>query len=180
VGRGTSTWLAGAALDRNIAEGHPGEIVSIDPYFRGDNSTSCMRLVRSELQHIAPSEREALLRSDIFFVDSSHIAKWGSDVLQVFETWIPNVAPNTLVHIHDIFTPYDYPLYWIVKEKRFWNEQYLLESFMAYNSAFRIDCPMWYLYKAGSLKKLAEQFGAPQLAEGRGGAFWISRVQPAA
>ena len=137
VGRGISTWIAGGALDRNASDGHPGEIVSIDPYFRGDNATRHTRIIMAELQKISPDERDALLRADIFFVDSSHVAKWGSDVLRLFESWIPNVALNTLVHIHDIFTPYDYPRQWLVNEKRFWNEQYLFESFIAFNAAFR-------------------------------------------
>lgn len=84
VGRGASTWIAGAALDRNASEGHRGEIVSIDPYSRGDNSTAFTRIVTASLQQITTSERESLLHADIFFVDSSHVAKWGSDVLYLF------------------------------------------------------------------------------------------------
>jgi hypothetical protein len=176
VGRGITTWIAGEALERNAAEGYPGEIVSIDPYFRGDNSTARTRIIQTELQKIAPSEREALLRSDIFFVDSSHIAKWGSDVLQIFESWIPNVAPKTLVHIHDLWTPYDYPKDFMVKHKRFWNEQYVFESFIAFNNAFQIECPIFYLFKTGKLKQLAERVNAPQLASGGGQAMWLTRV----
>jgi len=183
VGRGFSTWIAGAALDRNVADGYAGELVSIDPYFRddpcfrGENSAAHTRIITTELQQIPPGEREALLRADIFFVDSSHIVKWGSDVLQLFESWIPYVAVNTLVHIHDLFTPYDYPLEWMVKQKRFWNEQYFFESFIAFNSAFRIECPMFYLFRTGSLKQLAERLNAPQLAAAKGGAVWLKRIQ---
>ena len=174
VGRGVSTWIAGAALERNAVDGHPGELVSIDPYFRGDNATAHTRIITAELQHIPPGEREALLRADIFFVDSSHVAKWGSDVLQLFESWIPNVAVNSLVHIHDIFTPYDYPREWLVQQKRFWNEQYLFESFIAFNASFQVECPIFYLCKSGSLKQLAERVNAPELASGA--AMWLTRI----
>ena len=177
VGRGFSTWIAGVALDRNASDGYPGELVSIDPYFRGDNNTAHTRIIATELQQISPGERKALLCADIFFVDSSHIVKWGSDVLQLFESWIPNVAVNTLVHIHDLFTPYDYPREWMVKKKQFWNEQYFFESFIAFNSAFRIDCPMYFLFRAGSLKQLAERLNAPELAAATGGAVWLKRIQ---
>ncbi|MGA2351163.1 MAG: class I SAM-dependent methyltransferase [Terracidiphilus sp.] len=176
VGRGISTWIAGAALDRNAADGYPGEIVSIDPYFRGDDSTARMRILTKELQQIPTTEREALLRADILFVDSSHIIKWGSDVLQLFESWIPNVAVNTLVHIHDICTPYDYPRQWLVNDKRFWNEQYYFESFIAFNHAFQIECPLFYLARTGSLKQLAGRLNAPQLADASGLAMWLTRV----
>jgi hypothetical protein len=177
VGRGYSTWIAGVALDRNASDGYPGELVSIDPYFRGDNSTAHTRIITTELQQIPLSEREALLRADIFFVDSSHIVKWGSDVLQLFESWIPNVAVNTLVHVHDLFTPYDYPRDWMVKKKQFWNEQYFFESFIAFNSAFRIECPMYFLFRAGSLKQLAERLNALEFAVATGGAVWLKRIQ---
>lgn len=175
VGRGISTWIAGEALERNASDGHPGKLVSIDPYFRGDNSTARTRVITAELQHIPPGEREALLHADIFFVDSSHVAKWGSDVLQLFESWIPNVAPKTLVHIHDIFTPYDYPKEFMINAKRFWNEQYIFESFIAFNAAFRIECPLYYLFRAGELKQLAERVNTPGLASANDMALWLLR-----
>jgi hypothetical protein len=177
IGRGISTWIAGIALDQNAREGYPGEIVSIDPYFRGNNATSCTRILTAELQQILPNDRDALLRADIFFVDSSHVAKWGSDVLRLFECWIPNVAVNTLVHIHDIFTPYDYPRQWMVEQKRFWNEQYLFESFVAFNVAFRIECPLFYLGRAGMLKKFSERVNSPELSAASGTAMWLKRIQ---
>lgn len=176
VGRGISTWIAGAALARNISDGCPGEIVSIDPYFRGDDAGANTRFVTTELQSISAGERESLLRADIFFVDSSHVAKWGSDVLQLFETWIPCVAANTLVHIHDIFTPYDYPREWLVDQRRFWNEQYIFESFIAFNSAFQIECPISYLSREGALKHLAAQLDAPALASAKGCAMWLKKI----
>jgi len=177
VGRGLSTWIAGAALAKNALDGYPGEIVSIDPYSRGDNATECTRIITAELQQISSSEREDLLRADIFFVDSSHVGKWGSDVLQLFEAWIPNVTVNNLVHIHDIFTPYDYPRQWLVEQKRFWNEQYLFESFVAFNSSFQIECPLFYLFKSGASKQLAERINFPQLTSASGTAMWLKRTQ---
>jgi hypothetical protein len=82
------------------------------------------------------------------------------------------------VHIHDIFTPYDYPREWLVAQKRFWNEQYLFEPFIAFNSAFQIECPMYYLFKTGALQQLSARVHAPELAGANGSAMWLSRVQP--
>jgi hypothetical protein len=177
VGRGVSTWIAASALERNASEGHPGEIVSIDPYFRGDNATAFTRIVTADLLRIPASQRESLLRADIFFVDSSHVAKWGSDVLYLFESWIPNLEVNTMLHLHDIFTPYDYPRDWMVQQKRFWNEQYLFESFLAFNNAFRLECPLFYLSRSGSLNQLAERVNAMELATACASAIWLRRVQ---
>jgi hypothetical protein len=36
---------------------------------------------------------------------------------------LPRLKPGVLIHIHDIFLPYDYPPEW---SDRFYNEQYLL------------------------------------------------------
>jgi hypothetical protein len=177
IGRGFSTLIAGAALERNVADGFPGELVSIDPYFRGDNNTRCTRIIKTELQRIPPEERDNLLRADIFFIDSSHIVKWGSDTLSLFEAWVPKVAVNTLVHVHDIFTPYDYPKSWLVRFRRFWNEQYYFESFIAFNSAFKITCPLFYLFKTGTLGRLGETVGSPELAAKSGQAMWLKRVE---
>lgn len=175
VGQGISTWIAGKALERNAAEGHPGEIVSIDPYFHGENAAGNTRIVTAELQQIPPADREALAAADIFFIDSSHVAKWGSDVLHLFESWIPSVGVDTLVHIHDIFTPYDYPVDWFLEQKRFWNEQYIFESFMAFNDCFQIQCPIYYLFKTGALQQIAERIHIPELSAARGAAMWLQR-----
>jgi hypothetical protein len=42
-----------------------------------------------------------------------------------------------LVHIHDIFLPYEYPESWVLEGKG-WNEMYLVQSFLQFNSAFEI------------------------------------------
>ena len=36
--------------------------------------------------------------------------------------------------MHDIFTPRDYPVEWVLKSKRMWNEQYLVEALLAGSS----------------------------------------------
>jgi len=176
IGRGVSTWIAEVALQQNARDGHPGEIVSIDPYFRGDRATSSTRIITSELQKIDAEQRRSLLCVDILFVDSSHVLKWGSDVLQLFESWIPHVPVNTLVHVHDIFTPFDYPKRWMVQAKRFWNEQYILESFLAFNNSFRIFCPIYYLSSLGLFKAFAEHLGRTELTTATGAAMWLERI----
>ena len=59
----------------------------------------------------------------------------------------PLLKKNVLVHIHDIFFPYDYPLEWL-KNGRFWNEQYFLFAFLQYNSKFKVHfCNSYSGYK---------------------------------
>ena len=37
---------------------------------------------------------------------------------------LPRLAkPGVIVHIHDIFLPFDYPQVWVIERRRFWTEQ---------------------------------------------------------
>ena len=45
---------------------------------------------------------------------------------------------GVIIHIHDIFLPYEYPKKWVKELKYFWNEAYLLQAFLMYNSAFEV------------------------------------------
>jgi hypothetical protein len=46
-----------------------------------------------------------------------------SDVCVFFLDIVPRLAPGVLLHLHDIFLPYDYPPVWY---ERYYSEQYLL------------------------------------------------------
>ena len=72
-----------------------------------------------------------------WFVDSTHVGKIGSDVNYLFNEILPSLQPGVVVHVHDIFYPFEYPRYWI-EEGRAWNEAYMLRCFLQYNSAFNI------------------------------------------
>jgi hypothetical protein len=50
---------------------------------------------------------------------------------------IPGLASGVIIHIHDIFWPFEYPKKWL-KTGRAWNEAYLLLAFLQFNSAFDI------------------------------------------
>lgn len=85
-----------------------------------------------------------LEENDILFVDSSHVAKIGSDVNRIMFEVLPALCPGVLVHIHDIFWPFGYPTHWYV-QGRAWNEAYLVRAFLQYNSAFEVVLFQSYL-----------------------------------
>ena len=60
--------------------------------------------------------------------------------LQLFEYFnvLGELPSGVLIHTHDIFTPRDYPEHWILESQLLWNEQYLLEAFLSYNSKFEV------------------------------------------
>jgi hypothetical protein len=130
-----------------------------------------------------PIERAdlALFRSlspgDIVFIDSSHTLRPMGDVEFEYLHILPILPKGVIVHVHDIFSPRDYPAKWLKEDRRFWNEQYLLETFLSFNKEFEIICSLNHLMNLGS-----SQFKAafPILAE-RGpvpfvGSFWFRRV----
>jgi hypothetical protein len=80
-----------------------------------------------------------------------------------------------LVHIHDIFTPRDYPAAWVCDEVRFWNEQYLLEAFLSHNKDFEILCALNYL-KHNHFTAVSGCFPMLEKEPSREpGSFWLRR-----
>ena len=66
---------------------------------------------------------------DLQFIDSTHVAKAGSDVLRLYLEVLPRRAPAVIVHVHDIFWPFSYPETWHM-EGRDWTEAYLLRALL--------------------------------------------------
>ena len=81
---------------------------------------------------------EALGPGDILFIDSSHVAKVGSDVNHLVFEILPRLSPGVYVHFHDMFYPFEYPEDWILGEGRYWNEDYLLRAFLQFNGSYAI------------------------------------------
>ena len=107
VGSGNSTRVLARAL------AGVGEILAIDPAPRADIAgLPGVRVVSSTLQ-AAPLELfDGLKAGDALFIDSSHILMPGSDVDLLLNRVLPRLPSGTLVHIHDIFLPFDYPPIW--------------------------------------------------------------------
>lgn len=127
------------------------EIICIEPYpsdyLKKLNKLGEITLIENKLENINLDIFTSLNENDILFIDSSHVLKLDSDVMYYFTKIFPLLNKNVLVHIHDIFFPYDYPTDWI-KEGRFWNEQYFLYTFLQYNTKFNIKfCNSYTAFK---------------------------------
>jgi predicted O-methyltransferase YrrM len=96
-----------------------------------------IRILDQRIQHVDVGVFRELTSSDILFVDSSHIAKTGSDVNYILFKILPLLEAGVLIHFHDVFYPFEYPKEWVF-EGRSWNESYLLRAFLQYNDAFEI------------------------------------------
>jgi hypothetical protein len=102
-----------------------------------ESDRGTVRIVRGAVQDVPLDEFQKLRSGDILFVDSSHVAKVGSDVNDIFFRILPGLAPGVHVHVHDIFYPFEYPKHWIYGG-RAWNEAYLLRAFLQFNRDFQI------------------------------------------
>jgi hypothetical protein len=180
IGQGFSTRIALAALERNASEtGTRPAFVSIDPYprFQPKDLPGCisLELVQRELQAV---ETAPLLENcDFLFVDSSHVFKFGSDVAFELTSLYPQLQKKTLLHVHDIFSPFDYPRDWMVKDKRFWNEQYFLECFLMFNSAFEVQLPVNFLVRQSeSFAQAVRGLRLDEKFKFIGSSFYLKRV----
>jgi hypothetical protein len=180
IGQGYSTRIMLAALQRNAEEtGTRPSFISVDPFARFTPEQVpagiSLELVQRGLQDVEVSS--LVDNCELFFVDSSHVYKFDSDVALELTTVYPQLAPGTLLHVHDIFSPFEYPLDWLVAEKRFWNEQYALECFLMFNSAFAVALPLNLLMRlSGRVRDAVRNLQLGDQFQLQGSSFYISRT----
>jgi predicted O-methyltransferase YrrM len=140
IGCGYSTQISALALYKNQQEGKTGKIICIEPYPESQLTEANLEveLITERVENIDLKVFAQLAAGDILFIDSTHTVKFSSDVCREILEILPTISSGVLIHFHDIFFPYDYPPKWLIEERRAWNEQYMLEAFMAYNHSFEI------------------------------------------
>jgi hypothetical protein len=114
-----------------------------------------IELKEIQVQDIEPDFWKDLEQNTLIFIDSSHVSKAGSDVNYLFFDVLPNLKKGNLIHIHDIFSGFEYPEKWLL-EGRAWNEAYLLRAFLLFNSAFEIYAWPQVTEVPGSFKSISD------------------------
>ncbi len=177
VGSGYSTLVVREALKRNERDGAPpAEHLCIEPYEMPWLEQTGVRTLRERVEDVPLSEFSKLERGDVLFIDSSHMIRPQGDVVVLYLRVLPVLAPGVLVHIHDIFTPFDYPELWLVDRICFWNEQYLLEALLTDNPRYRVLIGLHQRFRS-DFAELAQV--CPSLHERVDNppkSFWIERV----
>jgi methyltransferase family protein len=176
VGSGFSSLVLGKAA----AKSNTSALICIEPFprqFLRQGFLGLRSLIEKEVQAIDLEFFAQLGSGDILFIDSSHTVKIGGDVNYLFLEVLPRLRPGVIVHVHDIFLPFEYGRDWVLDEFRFWTEQYLLQAFLMFNSEFEVLMANSYLsyYHQEDLKA-----AFPDLADLGGGSFWMRRRTRAA
>jgi hypothetical protein len=144
VGSGNSTRIMRQAI---LDGGLDTELVAIDPNPRVEITEVADRFVRARAETLENYEEfDVLGANDILFIDSSHKAGVGNDVARLFCCVMPRLKPGVIVHTHDIFLPYEYPVE-IAALPDIWIEQYLLHAFLQSGRA-EVLWPGYYVQAA--------------------------------
>ena len=147
VGCGNSTRVIQAAMKVNARDGHPAtEHICIEPYEQPWLENFGVTLIRQPVEDCDLSLFGKLDAGDILFIDSSHMIRPFGDVVFLIQTVLGRLKPGVIVHVHDIFSPRNYPARLIIDHRVFWNEQYLLEAYLSDNPCFEILIPLNHLW----------------------------------
>ncbi|SHH57664.1 Methyltransferase domain-containing protein [Chryseolinea serpens] len=140
IGSGNSTRLARLAIENNKKESadYRCEHICIEPFEAPWLEKLGIKIIRDRVENVDKMLFQSLGSGDILFIDSSHMIRPQGDVLFEYLELLPILNKGVIVHIHDIFSPKDYPESWIFEEAKFWNEQYLLEAFLTSNNDWKI------------------------------------------
>ncbi|MCT7950025.1 class I SAM-dependent methyltransferase [Ancylothrix sp. C2] len=175
IGAGFSTLLAKSALEINNTEGKRCEHICIEPYEnQWLQDIGVDKVIREKVENLPLKTFELLEAGDILFIDSSHVIRTGGDVCYEYLKILPSLKPGVIIHIHDIFLPSEYPREWLVNRRLYWNEQYLLQAFLAFNSEFEVLLALNYLGQNHS-QELSEKCPIYAKIGGIPGSFWIRR-----
>jgi hypothetical protein len=175
VGCGFSSRVSTPALLRNADEGHRCEALYIEPY--PPDYLAELKLpgefLKQKIQQV-PLERFKKLRAgDVLFIDTSHVIKTQNDVEYELLQVLPSLNPGVIIHVHDIFTPYDYPEEWLVgnqPNRGGNNEQYALECLLSGGNDWEVMLPTYLLWK-----EHASDFNHLVRDDHRPASFWIRK-----
>lgn len=173
IGSGNSTKVARKAIIENNLK---TEITSIDPFPRANIDHLADKVIRKPFENLLDNKFiiDELNENDILFIDNSHRVFPNSDAMICFLELLPFLKKGVVVHIHDIYLPYDYPQFMC---DRFYNEQYMLAAFLIANpEKYKTILPNYFISEDKELSNIISPFwDHPNLinVEKHGGSYWL-------
>jgi len=129
-------------------------------------------VISDVVQNVPLDRFTSLGANDVLFIDSSHVAKAGSDVVHLITSVLPRLHRGVLIHFHDVFWPFEYPEAWI-RAGRAWNEDYLLKAFLQFNAAFKV---LFFNSYLATHHRVAAERHLPLFMKNPGGGLWIEKT----
>ena len=179
IGSGFSTACMLDAIER---EGLETTIICVEPFPQRlrstltDRDTDRVTIIEAMVQTTAPEMYDTLEAGDILFIDSSHVAKTGSDVNYLFFEILPRLRKGVIIHVHDIYLPDEYPREWVIDENRSWNEQYVLRALLMYSTTFKVIFGSWYAFRKFP-ELVSAALNLPDGSAFGGGSIWLRKVE---
>ncbi len=168
IGSGMSTRIAWQARH---AGAFPMEIVSVDPAPRLAITELCDCVHRRRIEDIVEEFLALVTPGTVVFFDGSHRSFPASDVTVFFLELLPRFPTGTIIHIHDIFLPDDYPP---KAFDRLWSEQYLLAAWLLGGAKdIKVLLPIARLAQVSAARALLTS--APGTASVGGSSFWFQK-----
>jgi predicted O-methyltransferase YrrM len=179
IGSGYSTLLVQKAISdiRVLKQDYTIEHICIEPYEMPWLEKTGVRVIRELVEDLKPDFFKSLGENDILFIDSSHMVRPQGDVLFEFLEILPVLQKGVIIHVHDIYSPRDYPKELLVDDVMFWNEQYILESFLTCNPSFEIIGALNYLKIHYAQAVYAKLPVLGKRTDEVPGSFWIRKIK---
>ncbi len=171
IGSGNSTRVAHKAfIEKDLST----EFICIDPKPRAEVDQIPNRMIREPFENVNLDIVAELNANDILFLDNSHRILPNSDSMVFFMEILPRLKRGVIVHLHDIYLPYDYPQFMC---DRFYSEQYALAIYLLANpDKYETILPNYFISEDKELSELiAPIWDHENLknVERHGGSYWI-------
>ncbi len=131
-------------------------------------------MIREPFENIDFNIVGELNENDILFVDNSHRILPNSDSMVFYLEILPKLKKGVIVHIHDIYLPYDYPQFMC---DRFYSEQYGLAMYLLANQEkYSTILPNYFIHEDKELSHLISSIWNHENLEGverHGSSYWI-------
>ena len=128
--------------------------------------------LQKKVQEVPSEIFNALEAGDVLFIDTSHVLKIQSDVEHELLHILPLLKPGVWIHVHDVFSPYDYPEDCVRMPVRMsWNEQYALECLLTGGGRYQVELPLhlpWREHRAALQPRFPRGQTRPHI-------FWMSK-----
>ena len=179
IGSGYSTLMTKKAISMNQVQNpaHSTEHICIEPYEMPWLEKTGARIIRELVEDMKPETFKTLGENDMLFIDSSHMVRPQGDVLYEFLEILPVLQKGVIIHVHDIYSPKDYPAKLLVDDVMFWNEQYILEAFLSCNQDFEIIGALNYLKSHYEKEMYAKLPVLEKMPDQVPGSFWMKKIK---